>query len=54
MTHAPEERHPREGRPLDRQAGHERGRPVTYSASTSAVRRAWWKVRSALRLPVKG
>ncbi|MDX3377346.1 hypothetical protein PV390_23395 [Streptomyces sp. ME02-6991-2A] len=54
MAQAPEERHPREGRPLDRQGSGERPCVVSYSTSTSTARRLWWKVRSALRRPVKG
>lgn len=51
---ASEERHPREGRPLDRQGIGERPYVVSYSTSTSTARRLWWKARSALRRPVKG
>ncbi|MFE9012918.1 hypothetical protein [Streptomyces cyaneofuscatus] len=51
---ASEDRHPREGRPLDRQRGGERPYVVSYSTSTSTARRLWWKARSVLRRPVKG
>ncbi|MEU0919877.1 hypothetical protein ABZ384_20795 [Streptomyces cyaneofuscatus] len=51
---ASEERHPREGRPLDREEIGERPYVVSYSTSTSTARRLWWKVRSVLRRPVKG
>ncbi|MGK3088922.1 hypothetical protein ACG93S_03500 [Streptomyces sp. WAC01490] len=51
---ASDERHPREGRPLDRQGIGERPYVVSYSTSTSTARRLWWKARSVLRRPVKG
>ncbi|MFJ9524449.1 hypothetical protein GTX53_03590 [Streptomyces sp. SID5594] len=51
---ASEERHPREGRRLDRQGSGERPYVVSYSTSTSTARRLWWKARSVLRRPVKG
>ncbi|MFF3992710.1 hypothetical protein ACFYX8_05275 [Streptomyces cyaneofuscatus] len=51
---ASEERHPREGRPLDQQGSGERPYVVSYSTSTSTARRLWWKARSVLRRPVKG
>ncbi|MFF2540179.1 hypothetical protein [Streptomyces cyaneofuscatus] len=51
---ASEERHPRDGRPLDRQGSGERPYVVSYSTSTSTARRLWWKARSVLRRPVKG
>ncbi|MFJ9307249.1 hypothetical protein [Streptomyces cyaneofuscatus] len=51
---ASEERHPREGRLLDREGIGERPYVLSYSTSTSTARRLWWKVRSVLRRPVKG
>ncbi|MEV7845988.1 hypothetical protein [Streptomyces cyaneofuscatus] len=53
MAQAPEERHPREGRPLHRQGISERAYVVSYSTSTSTARRLWWKARAAVRWPVK-
>ncbi|MEW2120561.1 hypothetical protein AB0945_36460 [Streptomyces sp. NPDC005474] len=53
MAPDPEERYPREGRSLNPVNGEERGHVISYSTSTSTVRRLWWKVRGALRSPVR-
>ncbi len=53
MAPAPEERYPREGRSLDPLASSERGHPISYSTSTPTIQRFWWRVRTALRLPVR-
>jgi hypothetical protein len=52
MVGDPEERYPREGRPLGRSVDNQ-WFGVSYSTQTPRVQRLWWRIRTLLRRPVR-
>ena len=49
MTRIPPEKYPAEGKPLEHDLAHRSRTPVTYSTETPALRRLWWRIRSAVK-----